>query len=129
MNDNLQGLFNSSGEVNAYDREDSIKQLIKYAHLVSHEPSNYGMSSAPTFTEQQKDDLIKRALLTQEGKIALGQAMANPIRRNLDYQGVGRKALIVDPLPQGALPVYDKNIVTAVSNDCVQKGLYAGNTC
>jgi HK97 family phage major capsid protein len=34
----------------------------------------------------------------------------NPIRRNLDYQGVGRKALRVDPLPQGALPVYDKDI-------------------
>ena len=48
--------------------------------------------------------------MTQEGKIALGQAMANPIRRNLDYQGVGRKALVVDPLPQGALPVYDRDI-------------------
>ena len=54
--------------------------------------------------------MIKQALMTQEGKIALGQAMANPIRRNLDYQGVGRKALVVDPLPQGALPVYDRDI-------------------
>ena len=51
--------------------------------------------------------------MTQEGKIALGQAMANPIRRNLDYQGVARKALVVDPLPQGALPVYDRDIDVA----------------
>jgi hypothetical protein len=54
--------------------------------------------------------MIKQALMTQEGKIALGQAMANPIRKNLDYQGVGRKALVVDPLPQGALPIYDRDI-------------------
>jgi hypothetical protein len=41
--------------------------------------------------------------------------MANPIRRNLDYQGVGRRVLVVDPLPQGALPVYDRDIdVSAV---------------
>jgi hypothetical protein len=57
--------------------------------------------------------MIKQALMTQEGKIALGQAMANPIRRNLDYQGVARKALVVDPLPQGALPVYDRDIDVA----------------
>ena len=57
--------------------------------------------------------MIKQALMTQEGKLALGQAMATPIRRNLDYQGVGRKALVVDPLPQGALPVYDRDIDVA----------------
>jgi len=39
--------------------------------------------------------------------------MANPIRRNLDYQGVGRRVLVVDPLPQGALPVYDRDIDVA----------------
>ena len=31
-------------------------------------------------------------------------------RTSLDYQGVGRKLLVVDPLPQGALPVYDKDV-------------------
>jgi len=42
--------------------------------------------------------MVKRALQTTEGKVALGQAMALPIRRNLDYQGVARRALVVDPL-------------------------------
>jgi hypothetical protein len=36
--------------------------------------------------------------MTQEGKIALAQAMANPIRRNLDYHGIARRAIVVDPL-------------------------------
>lgn len=61
-------------------------------------------------TNDQKEFLISKALETEEGRVALAQAMANPIRISLDYQGVGRKLLVVDPLPQGALPVYDKDV-------------------
>lgn len=61
-------------------------------------------------TNDQKEYLISKALETEEGRVALAQAMANPIRISLDYQGVGRKLLVVDPLPQGALPVYDKDV-------------------
>lgn len=35
------------------------------------------------------------------------------IRKNLDYQGLARRLLVVDPLPQGALPVYDRDIDVA----------------
>ena len=38
------------------------------------------------------------------------QSIQNPIRTSLDYQGIGRKLFVVDPLPQGALPIYDKDI-------------------
>ena len=34
----------------------------------------------------------------------------NPIRTSLDYQGIGRKLFVVDPLPQGALPIYDRDV-------------------
>lgn len=61
-------------------------------------------------TNEQKEYLISKAMETEEGRVALAQAMANPIRISLDYQGVGRKLLVVDPLPQGALPVYDKDV-------------------
>lgn len=63
-----------------------------------------------SMTNEQKEYLIAKALETEEGRVALAQAMANPIRVSLDYQGVGRKLLVVDPLPQGALPVYDKDV-------------------
>ncbi len=57
--------------------------------------------------------------------------MANPIRRNLDYQGVGRKALRVDPLPQGALAVYDKDIdvnaIVVSSNGAVPESRIKGD--
>lgn len=63
-----------------------------------------------SMTNEEKEYLIAKALETDEGRSALAQAMANPIRTSLDYQGVGRKLLVVDPLPQGALPVYDKDV-------------------
>ena len=61
-------------------------------------------------TAEQKEFLIEQALQTEQGRIALASSMANPIRLTLDYQGIGRKLLVVDPLPQGALPVYDKDV-------------------
>ena len=61
-----------------------------------------------SMTQEEKEYLISNALETSEGRAALASAMANPIRTSLDYQGIGRKLLVVDPLPQGALPVYDR---------------------
>jgi len=105
-------LFNDKGEVNAHDRAEALQNLIRYANMLgSTEPAAAAADAdGPSFSDEAKEAMLAQALASPEGKVALGQAMANPIRRNLDYQGVGRKALIVDPLPQGALPVYDKDI-------------------
>jgi len=110
----MSNIFNTNGELNAGNVKDALSQIVKYASIVEElQSANDVASAAPSLNDSQRDDMIKQALMTQEGKIALGQAMANPIRRNLDYQGVGRKALVVDPLPQGALPVYDRDIDVA----------------
>lgn len=110
----MSTLFNTHGELNAGNDRDALAQIVKYASIIQNNQSaNQGLAQQPSFTEEQKDELIRRALMTTEGKVALGQAMANPIRRNLDYQGVGRRVLVVDPLPQGALPVYDRDIDVA----------------
>ena len=110
----MSNIFNTNGELNAGNVKDALSQIVKYASIVEElQSANDVAGVAPSLNDSQRDDMIKQALMTQEGKIALGQAMANPIRRNLDYQGVGRKALVVDPLPQGALPVYDRDIDVA----------------
>ena len=61
-------------------------------------------------TPEEKDYLIQQALQSGEGRMALASAMANPIRFELDYYAIGRKLLVVDPLPQGVYPIYDKDI-------------------
>lgn len=107
-------VFNTHGELNAINDRDALSAIVKYASIIQNNQSaNQALAGQPSFNEEQKDELIRRALMTTEGKVALGQAMANPIRRNLDYQGVGRRVLVVDPLPQGALPVYDRDIDVA----------------
>jgi hypothetical protein len=110
----MSNIFNTNGEVNASSVQDALAAIVKYASIIEDlQPSSSAQAMASSLNEDQRDEMIKQALMTQEGKIALGQAMANPIRRNLDYQGVARKALVVDPLPQGALPVYDRDIDVA----------------
>jgi hypothetical protein len=54
--------------------------------------------------------LVAQALETDEGRVALAQAMVEPIRRALEYQAVGRKLLMVDELPQGALARYERDV-------------------
>lgn len=68
------------------------------------------MSDFNAMTQEEREMLIASALETQEGRASLASSMANPIRTSLDYQGIGRKLLVVDPLPQGALPVYDRDV-------------------
>jgi len=58
----------------------------------------------------EREALIAQALETDEGRVALAQAMVEPIRRALEYQAVGRKLLMVDELPQGALPRYERDV-------------------
>src|ERR1700682_1351919 len=107
-------MFNNQGQVNASSLKDALQTLVKYAAVLEENtPSNKGLAGQPALSDEKRDDLIARAILTQEGKIALAQAMANPIRRNLDYHGIARRSLVVDPLPQGALPTYDRDIDVA----------------
>ena len=110
----MSNIFNTNGEINAGTVKDALSQIVKYASVIEDlAPSSSAIHQEASLNEEQRDEMIKQALMTQDGKIALGQAMANPIRRNLDYQGVARKALVIDPLPQGALPVYDRDIDVA----------------
>jgi len=61
-------------------------------------------------SDQEKEYVIAQSLESDEGRVALAQAMVDPIRRSLEYQAVGRKLLMVDELPQGALARYERDV-------------------
>lgn len=63
----------------------------------------------PVIVDDEGEVSTKESL-TQQFRRKLAASMAQPIRRSLDYQGIARRALVVDQLPQGALPTYDKDI-------------------
>lgn len=74
-----------------------------------------------SLTNEQKEAIIAQALNTDEGRVALAQAMVEPIRRSLEYQAVGRKLLLVDELPQGALARYERD-VSAIAHIISRRG-------
>lgn len=60
------------------------------------------------------DKLQKRAFIATQIKTAAGREMLasnmnKPLREYRDYTSVGRRAFEKDPLPDGALPYYDKD--------------------
>jgi hypothetical protein len=106
-------IFNNKGELNASSRQEALAQLAKIASILEdNSPSNSHLAGSPV-NGNAVDELIARAIDTQDGKMALAQAMASPIRRNLDYHGIARRALEVDVLQQGAIPTYERDIDVA----------------
>jgi hypothetical protein len=112
----MRNIFDSKGEMNASSLQDAFQTIAKFASVLEdNTPSNLALASQHQLTSANRDSLVESAIMSQSGKIALAQAMANPIRRNLDYQGIARRVLVIDPLAQGAYATYNRDIdVTAV---------------
>lgn len=55
------------------------------------------------------DLTISAYLKSFGGRRRLGRSMIAPIRNNIDYQSISRKCFLVQQLPTGALPIYDKD--------------------
>lgn len=73
-------IFNAKGEMNAVSVKDALQTLVKYASILEeNQPSNSALAGQPSVNDSRRDELISRAIMTQDGKLALAQAMANPI--------------------------------------------------
>ena len=94
-------------------REEAYNRLIKttFSNIMAWIIASNELPISKDFLEMyDRALLISKQIKTPEGRTALAQSMVNPIRRALDYQAIGRKLLMVDELPQGALPRYDKEV-------------------
>ena len=56
-----------------------------------------------------KAKLISEYIGSAAGRAKLAASMTQPLRLRRDYMAVGRKAFLVEQLPDGALPIYDKD--------------------
>ena len=65
--------------------------------------------------DMDREHVISAALDTPEGRVALAQAMTDPIRRALEYQVIGRRLMMVEELPQGALARYEMDMNSIVT--------------
>lgn len=64
------------------------------------------MKPADNNTKQQ---VISELIKTASGRAKLAASMVQPLRFRRDYTSIGRKTFLVEALPDGALPVYDKD--------------------
>jgi hypothetical protein len=60
-------------------------------------------------TNEQKQQIIAEYIKTAGGRARLAASMTQPLRLRRDYTSVGRKTFLVEQLPDGALPIYDKD--------------------
>jgi hypothetical protein len=56
-----------------------------------------------------KQQIIADYMKTAGGRAKLAASMTQPLRLRRDYTSVGRKTFLVEQLPDGALPIYDKD--------------------
>ena len=66
-----------------------------------------GISQDSISYDDWQDFNLEGVLSRPENRQALAQAMAQPIRRSLDYQGFARQIVNVAPMPQGAPFFFD----------------------
>jgi hypothetical protein len=62
-----------------------------------------------TVTNAQRAKVIGELIQTSGGRQKLAASMTQPLRTRRDYAAVGRKTFLVEQLPDGALPYYDKD--------------------
>lgn len=75
-----------------------------------------GMTRQASLTEvgnidaNKKEELFNYLFTGPNGLKRVAYAMQAPLKELLDYHGIGRRLLKVDPIPQGEVPIYDKDI-------------------
>jgi hypothetical protein len=60
-------------------------------------------------SNELKQQIINDYMKTAGGRAKLAASMVQPLRLRRDYTSVGRKTFLVEQLPDGALPIYDKD--------------------
>lgn len=99
--------------MNYKNKEDLLENIIKLVQQSSG--GKFGaFNKTAAVTEvgniQQKEEAFNYLLTGPKGLQKLSYAMTGPLKELLDYHGVGRRLLKVDPIPQGEVPIYDKDI-------------------
>src|ERR1700722_7822895 len=57
---------------------------------------------------QQQTNMLGQLLKSASGRQKLAASLGPSLRRRRDYLSIARKALMVETLPDGALPIYDR---------------------
>jgi hypothetical protein len=68
--------------------------------------SGFGVNVVDNALKQQ---IVDKYIGSSAGRRRLAASMIQPLRTRRDYSSVGRKTFLVEQIPDGALPIYDKD--------------------
>lgn len=110
-------VFNDKGELNAYDKQDAVRQLAATIQNlmatgggVSKVASQSKIYASATDRAEYFNTLKSAIDSGPEGMKIAGETLLNPIREILDYEGFARKCLAVREIGPGEIPRYDRDI-------------------
>jgi hypothetical protein len=119
----LQELYNQQQYVQR-SRSESSRVVTEFGSLPGTTPDSNRVVMDP----QVRERIIGEYIQSSAGRQLLAQAMVAPIRRRLDYTSVARRTFLIDELPPGAFPIYDKDMVSDFSPpDWVDAGTWVKN--
>jgi hypothetical protein len=60
-----------------------------------------------------REQIISEYIKSSAGRTKLAMSMIQPLRARLDYQAIGRKVFLIEQMPTGAVPVYDRELAVS----------------
>ena len=88
----------------------SYAQMGQMAQFAQYNPAldlhKFGAGQLDASTKQA---IIDQHIHSPQGRHKLAASLTQPLRLRRDYSSVGRKTFLVEQLPDGALPIYDKD--------------------
>lgn len=63
----------------------------------------------PKIPKDIQQAIVSEYLKTAAGRQKLAASMIFPLQRRIDYAGLSRRIFMVEQIPQGAAPVYDRD--------------------
>jgi hypothetical protein len=85
-------------------QEFTTRRLVGFDRIIA-EPNRNG----DQIPNEVREQIIRQYVATSEGRTRLAQSMVAPLRARMDYQSIARRAFMVEQLPDGALPIYDRD--------------------
>jgi len=110
-------MFNSKGELNAYDQKDAFKQIAHLVQTVLSDPKNKGVGRIQASLDRfdaGKSEMLRQAMNTSEGRKVVGAEIMAVIKEAIDYEGWARRMLRQKKLSQGEIFRIQKDIVNQV---------------
>lgn len=105
-----EAMFDSKGQLNAYDHQDLLNQQIKFAGLRA-QYQRPGKQAESFYTPEEKHRIVESVFASDESeRLRFGAEMIPLILDRLDYEGFIRQVYRTHQLAQGQINSYEKDV-------------------